>query len=337
MSRARSAFSSPESSPPVSPNTKIDNADNSSTLQGLAASVKLLLKLIEDHNEACTKDYDGRKMQRVASMITIVDEVKSRIQKSQAFVKRREISLRRCNTELRAHQHNPHLPKDPKKLLPHHHEPSLSCPSSPTDEKEILRMELSASLAARKSLEKMFSSLGKEKEIMASELARKVHELNGIEEHLNDLKAQNKLLLAKVQTCAAEHKCMNQSDLGLGTSSADQEDNVALEERNKALSAHLLKSLGGYRLLKRRLKNAQEEKEGIIEKMLEMDEQAKIGLYRIAELRKRISENEEQRTLVLGLDEELSALEDVFRGFEKFMFVKDRQDRAITSHDQLYD
>ncbi|KAI3919345.1 hypothetical protein MKW92_032291 [Papaver armeniacum] len=325
MSRARSAFSSPESSPPVSPNTKIDNADNSSTLQGLAASVKLLLKLIEDHNEACTKDYDGRKMQRVASMITIVDE-------------RREISLRRCNTELRAHQHNPHLPKDPKKLLPHHHhESSLSCPSSPTDEKEILRMELSASLAARKSLEKMFSSLGKEKEIMASELARKVHELNGIEEHLNDLKAQNKLLLAKVQTCAAEHKCMNQSDLGLGTSSADQQDNVALEERNKALSAHLLKSLGGYRLLKRRLKNAQEEKEGIIEKMLEMDEQAKIGLHRIAELRKSISENEEQRTLVLGLDEELSTLEDVFRGFEKFMFVKDRQDRANTSHDQLYD
>ncbi|KAB1207748.1 hypothetical protein CJ030_MR7G017749 [Morella rubra] len=75
------------------------------------------------------------------------------------------------------------------------------------DEKEIgLRKELNASLAARKSLEMLYSSLGKEKEIMASELSRKVQELSGMEELINDLKAQNEMLRAKVQTCAEEHK-----------------------------------------------------------------------------------------------------------------------------------
>ncbi|OVA13242.1 hypothetical protein BVC80_753g12 [Macleaya cordata] len=287
-----------------------------STYVGLAANVKLLLKLIEDHNEACTKDYDGRKTQRVASMITILDEVKSRIQKSQSLGKRREAALRRCNTELRANRGSPPH-GDRSRFL------NDSTMMTTADEKEMLRRELSACMTARKSLERMFSSLGKEKEIMASELARKVHELNGIEEHVNDLKAQNELLLAKVQACAAEHKGRKQSAC-VGDITT-QEDNVALEERNKALSEKLLKSLDGYRSLKRRLKEAQEEKECVQEQMEEMVEQAAIGLNRIVGLRRRIAEGKEQP---YEIEEELSVLEDIFRSFDTLKLSENGPNRA---------
>lgn len=317
MSSKGRTNSSPDLSPIITSN--LDGPDGSLILQGLAANVKLLLKLIEDHNEACTKDYDGRKTQRVATMITILDEVKSRIQKSQSLGKRREAALRRCNTELRANRGSP----------PHGDRPRLlNDPPSPGDEKEILRRELSACMTARKSLERMFSSLGKEKEIMAAELARKVHELNGIEEHVNDLKAQNELLLAKVQACAAEHKGRKHSAC-VGDNFTTQEDNVALEERNKALSENLLKSLDGYRSLKRRLREAQEEKECVQEQMAEMAEQAAIGLNRVAVLRRRIAEGKEQP---YEIEEELSTVEDMLRSFETFKLSENGPNRYVNCH-----
>ncbi|KAJ6949667.1 hypothetical protein NC651_003600 [Populus alba x Populus x berolinensis] len=45
------------------------------------------------------------------------------------------------------------------------------------------------------------ASDGKEREIMAAELARKVHELNETEELVYDLKSQNETLMAKLQAC----------------------------------------------------------------------------------------------------------------------------------------
>ncbi|KAL7131115.1 hypothetical protein ABFS83_13G177200 [Erythranthe nasuta] len=171
----------PNSTPksPQSPITSTQEYDDSA-LQGVAAHVKLLLKLIQDHKEACGKEKnDRRRMLRVATMMTILDTVRARIQKCQSFGKRKP-ELRRCNTDLRANQ-------------------SSSGDAAVVDEKEKLRRELSASLATRKSLEIMCSSLGKEKEIMAAELSRKVQELKGLEELLDDLKAQNQILLDKVR------------------------------------------------------------------------------------------------------------------------------------------
>ncbi|KAI3958757.1 hypothetical protein MKX01_023433 [Papaver californicum] len=302
------------SSPDLTPlATNLDNCDPSLILQGLAANVKLLLKLIEDHNEACTKDFDDRKMQRVASMITILDEVKTRIQKSQNFGnKRREAALRRCNTELRANRGS----SPNRRLL---HEPS-------TDEKETLKRELNACTMARKSLERMFTGLGKEKEIMAAELARKTHELNAIEEHVNDLKAQNESLLAKLQACAIEHKGRNQSGQG-DHHNFTKEDNVNLEKRNKTLSENLVKSLDGYRSLKRRLREAHEEKEKVNEKMEEMSEQAEIGLNRIIGLQQCIAELKENSPL--EIEYELSALEDIFRCFETLKISHDGRDESL--------
>ncbi|KAK0579838.1 hypothetical protein LWI29_032278 [Acer saccharum] len=189
MSQVR-ALSSPELAATI-----LTDRPEDMSLEGIATNVKLLLKLIQDHTEASTRDLDDRKIQRVAGMMTILDDVKARIQKSQSM-KNRKAELRRCNTDLRPNHGVSAAPRD-KKQADH---PAI------TDEKEKLRRQLYASLAARKSLENMCSSLGKEKEIIASELARKVQELEGTEELINDLKAQNETLLGKLQHCASEHK-----------------------------------------------------------------------------------------------------------------------------------
>lgn len=234
--------------------------------------------MIYDHNEASTKDQDTWKMQRVASMMTILDDVKARIQKSQSSSKR---ELRRCNTDLK-----PNRPGRDKKA---------GESSSIPDDKDTLRKALSTSFAARKALEMMCSSLGKEKEIIASELARKVQQLNGMEELLADLKAQNEILLAKVQACASEHKERR--------SAGETQGNAALQERNKELSEQLLKSLDGYRSLKRKYRDVQEENNGLHNTIAEIEGQVKVQLESIWELKARMNEQ------TVNHEEEISAIE----------------------------
>jgi len=275
MSRAR-AFSSPDLAPP--PSTSHIERPEECSLEGIATNIKLLLKLIQDHSEASTKENDDRKLQRVGGMIKIIEDVKSRIEKCQSTGKKKE--LRRCNTDLR-----PNIPRDKKS-----HEPIA-------DEKERLRKELSASLAARKSLEIMCSSLGKEKEIMASELSKKVQELCGMEELISDLKAQNEMLMGKVQTCVEEHM------KGQG--------NAGLQERNRALSEQLLKSLDGYRSLKRKFKDVKEENNGILATMEEMGMEVQAGLDRVRSFRQQMGSMNEEAVDI----EEISALENMFEGF----------------------
>ncbi|KAK3206809.1 hypothetical protein Dsin_020855 [Dipteronia sinensis] len=294
MSQVR-AFSSPELAA-TSSTTQTDRPEDLS-LEGIATNVKLLLKLIQDHAEASTRDLDDRKIQRVAGMMTILDDVKARIQKSQSL-KNRKAELRRCNTDLRPNRGVSAAPRDKKQA----DQPSV------TDEKEKLRRQLYASLAARKSLEIMCSSLGKEKEIIASELARKVQELNGTEELINDLKAQNETLLGKLQHCASEHKEKRPSCSGREII----QGNAALQERNKALSEQLLKSLDGYRSLKRKYKDAQQENVSIRSTMEEMRQEVEAGLEQINGFRQRIATREEQ----LDIEAEVSALEHMFESFK---------------------
>lgn len=260
---------------------------------GVSTNIKLLLKLVQDHNEACAKDInDERKLQRVAGMMTnILDDVKFRIQKSQSSSKKREAKLRRCNTELRrcnTELKPGHVPRD-KKVT-----------EAGSEDKQKMRRELNASLATQKTLERMCSSLGKEKEIMAGELAKKVHELSGTEELVNDLKAQNEMLLGKVQSFVVE-----QID-------TEAPGNAALQERNKALSDQLLKSIDGYRSLKRKLKEALEENAGLHTTLEELGEDVAAGLTQIRSFRQRIANGSES----VDIEEEISALEDMFERFE---------------------
>ena len=79
-------------------------------------------------------------------MMTILDDLTTRIQKAQQKSSSSgKKELKRCNTELKP-RHNPNK-NDPRDVQ--------------------LRKELSASMAARKSLQMMCSSLGKEKDMMA--------------------------------------------------------------------------------------------------------------------------------------------------------------------------
>ncbi|CAN8308527.1 unnamed protein product [Cochlearia groenlandica] len=289
MSRLR-AFSSPDLVPSdsesiTSPTTPTENQSHQdSGLQGISTNVKLLLKLVQDHNEATSKQRDEWKIQRVNTMMTILDDLKTRIQKSQEQSSSSgKKELRRCNTELKPRQ-------DPTKnpLKPSHND---------SDDVQKLRRELNASIASRKSLQMMCSSLGKEKEIMAVELSRKAHEVSGMEELISDLKAQNEKLLKKVQNCAVEHN-----------NKEKQIDNVGGQGRNRELSEQLLKSIDGYRSLKRRYKEVQEENESMRQVLRDSEEKVNVGTQRLSELHEKITREDE-----VNLENEISDLEKLFQ------------------------
>ncbi|KAI3455957.1 hypothetical protein Pfo_012620 [Paulownia fortunei] len=302
------ANSSPELAP--APTTSEQQYDDSA-LEGVAAHIKLLLKLIQDHKDACDKEKNGRRrMLRVATMMTILDTVRTRIQKCQSFGNRRsEAELRRCNTDQLRPNHAPREKRHGGELV--------------ADEKEKLRRELSASLAARKSLEIMCSSLGKEKEIMAAELTRKVQELSGMEELINDLKAQNETLLEKVRECALEHKdktCVG----GSGGGGGEPQGNAALQDRNKVLSEQLLRSLDGYRLMKRKLKEAQEENMMMCSTMDEMGAKVVTSLERVRSFKERMPLSSGSNPAV-DVQEEILALETMFECFQMLVAKHDQQ------------
>ncbi|XVE94249.1 hypothetical protein REPUB_Repub01dG0265300 [Reevesia pubescens] len=294
FNRGGKAFSSPEIAGSSHSHSPEMPAARDITFEGIAANVKLLLKLIQEQSHASKgSDLDDRRTQRVAGMITILDDVKTRIQKYSPPVTVKE--FRRCNTDLR-----PQLaPRDKK-----------SADVVIDDEKEKLRRELHASSTARKSLEAMCSCLGKEKKIMASELSRKVQELNGMEELINDLKAQNQTLLAKVQACAEEHrdkKSGGETQVGINAGAA------ALQARNKALSEQLLKSLDGYKSLKRKYKDVKEENLGFQATMEELGVEVATGLGRIHKLKHQLAATEEAEKS--DIEKEISELECMFQSF----------------------
>ncbi|XP_073049311.1 uncharacterized protein [Primulina eburnea] len=234
----------------------------------------LLLKLIQDHKNACDKDKnDSRRMLRVATMMTILDRVRSRIQKCQSIGnKRSEAELRRCDTDVRRDS----IPRDTK----NGNEPV-------DDEKERLKRELNSCLATQKSLSVMCTGLGKEREIMATQLSLKVHELNEMEDLIIELKKQNERLLDKVRGCASEHKEKRLFNGMAGR--GESQGNVALQERNKELSEQLLKSLEGYRSIKKKLREAQEENMVMHSTIDEMGAKVITSIEKVRRFKERIS------------------------------------------------
>ncbi|CAN1302427.1 hypothetical protein LINPERPRIM_LOCUS25450 [Linum perenne] len=255
---------------------------------GISANVKLLLKVIQDHNEASSREYDERKPQRVAGMITILDDIKGRLEKSQSTSKKRVAQLRRCNTDLRPNR------AGQKQVEKKPDQTSMNM----IDDKEKLKKQLSLSLAARKSR--------KEKVIMGAELARRVSELSEMEEMVNLLKAQNDTLLSKLQTSDQSN-----SEIHNG-------NNVALQDRNKVLSDQLLKSLESYKALKRKFKSAKEESSRFRETV---GEEAATGLAKIRSLKVRMVNKVDE---CVNIDGEICALEEIF---EQFM-VKVLEDKS---------
>lgn len=257
-------------------------------MEGIATNVKLLLKLIEDHNGNSPRDNDLRKSHRVNGMISILDEVRSRIQRCQGNINRRA-EFRRSNSDIKS---SIVTSKDKR------------VPDLITDEKERLRRELQSSLVARHSLQVMCSSLGKEKQIMASELARKAQELTEMEELVSDLKEENETLMMKLQDCNSEHHNKDKS------SGVEMEGNIALQERNKALTEQLQRSLDGYKSLKRKFRDTREENREFHAAMEQMEVDVQAGIDRIRGLN-----NAEMITTddaeTKNIKEEISALEQM--------------------------
>ncbi|CAN1141367.1 hypothetical protein LINPERHAP2_LOCUS12453 [Linum perenne] len=300
------AFSSPDlpnvvnSNPPSTSQPQVLQDYN---LEGISANVKLLLKVIQDHNEASSREYDERKPQRVAGMITILDDIKGRLEKSQSTSKKRVAQLRRCNTDLRPNR------AGQKQVEKKPDQTSMNM----IDDKEKLKKQLSLSLAARKSLELLCSSLGKEKVIMGAELARRVSELSEMEEMVNLLKAQNDTLLSKLQTSDQSN-----SEIHSNIIKSHDGNNVALQDRNKVLSDQLLKSLESYKALKRKFKSAKEESSRFRETV---GEEAATGLAKIRSLKVRMVNKVDE---CVNIDGEICALEEIF---EQFM-VKVLEDKS---------
>ncbi|KAK6150116.1 hypothetical protein DH2020_017641 [Rehmannia glutinosa] len=258
------------------PTTSKQQYDDSA-LEGVAAHIKLLLKVIQDHKDACKNEKnDRRRLLRVATIITILDTIKTRIQKCQSFGNK------------------------------------ISQAEMVVNEKEMLRRQLSASLAARKSLEIMCSSLGKEKEIMSLELSRKVQELSGMEEFINDIKAQNETLVERLQECALKHKDMKCVS------------SLAFQERNNVLSEQLLRSLDGYQLMKRKLKEAQEDNMMMCGNMDEMGAKIVMCLEKVRRFKERMLLSSDSDREV-DVQEEILSLENMFECFEMLVVKTDQK------------
>ncbi|XP_022727040.1 uncharacterized protein LOC111282980 [Durio zibethinus] len=95
------AFSSPEIARSSHAQTP---TDQDAKFEGIGAHVKLLLKLVHEQSHASNGELDDRRTQRVPGMITILDDVKTRIQKYSPPVGKSLKEFRRCNTDLRPHR-----------------------------------------------------------------------------------------------------------------------------------------------------------------------------------------------------------------------------------------
>ncbi|KAL3504105.1 hypothetical protein ACH5RR_033946 [Cinchona calisaya] len=173
------------------------------------------------------------------------------------------------------------------------------------DENNLLK-ELVTSLAARESLETMCLRLEKERKFLAGELAKKVEELNVMEEIVNDLKAQNEKLFEKVKESYALDRRENTFGLVVG---AEIQAHAILKQRNRTLSDHLLRALEGYRLLKKKLKEAVEENFEARSTMQELVVEVRASMERLRGFKEQISSGIDCSD---SIEEEFAQLEHIF-------------------------
>ncbi|KAL1327991.1 hypothetical protein HN51_037960 [Arachis hypogaea] len=254
-------------------------------LEGVATNMKLLLKLIEDYNGS--KESDQHKIQRVNGIMSILDETRGRVQRFQMNnMKTNQIKreLRRSNSDIKSSS------------------VVIAREKTITDEKERMRRELQSSFVVRQSLQALCSSLGKEKQIMACELARKAQELAEMEELVADLKEQNEMLMKKLNS-------------NIKIDEGGNRNNVVLHEMNRTLTHQLQISLDGYRSLKIKYMETQEENRDIHADMEEMEVQVQAGIQRLQGLKKiaeMIAKNDKERKAIkdqiLALEQLLASL-----------------------------
>lgn len=226
---------------------------------------------------------NAKLLTRLTEDFTGAGEMQSQVQKVNV-TRRREAELRRCNTDLRrgAPQRDKAKPLDPA--------------ANDTPDAQKLRRELFSSFNARRNLERMCASLSREKEFIAAELARKVRELGEAEELVEDIRRQNAALLEKLKTFAPREN-------GDGGDGEGRTHNSALQERNKALTEQLLRSVDAGRVMKRRLAEVQEENARVAEVTMAV---ARL----VSRIREKMNAGDAE------LEEEVKSLERVLIGLQ---------------------
>lgn len=190
------------------------------------------------------------------------------------------------------------------------------------DEKEMLRKALSASLAARKSLELSCTNLVEDKKIMTIEITRTTHLIKETEERINDLKDHNQLLAKKVKKCKCEHRnkrgygSNNNNTSAAAAALKERQEKTILLERNKTLSDHLVTALNKYRSMEMKERILQQKNTIIRAEMEVITGEVKAGLEEF----NRLKENMASRTdAPANIREEITRLEHVFERFQKMV------------------
>jgi hypothetical protein len=109
-----------------------------------------------------------------------------------------------------------------------------------------------------------------------------------------------------VQNCAVEHNKEKKEDID-GPGPGD--NNVPLQGRNKELSEQLLKSIDGYRSLKRKYKDVQDENGSMRRALRDYAEGVNVGTQRLTKLHEKITREDE-----VNIENEISNLEKLFQG-----------------------
>lgn len=221
--------------------------------------------------------------------MTILENVRFKIQSSHQFqVKTAETDLINQSSS-NAHKYD----EDD------HHDVAID------EETEKLRKALNLSLAAQRNLEIFCINLGKEKDIMSTELNKKVNLMNGMEEFVRELEAENQSLSDRVRECVFMHTSEESGTNG-AVKAPNNNNILELQERNKALSKHLHCTRDRYQSVKNKKKELQEQNTTICAQMDEIRCEVKTGLQRLNGLKQ-----------ITTASDEIAQLERVFECFQR--------------------
>lgn len=254
--------------------------------------MRLLLKIIEEHKVATNNNRnDGKKMLRAATMMTILENIRLKIQSSHPFqVEGAEKDLiRRCSSNSDFQQKDVGGGGDNHD---HHIVPI-------DEERDRLRKSLDSSLAQRRSLEIFFTNLLKQRDMMSNELSKKVNLMNGMEEFVQELEAENQSLSDKVRKCVSLHSTEEYD-------TKDEDYIQLLREKNRALSNDLQCTRDRLQSIKVKTKELDDENNTIYEQMNEISGEVNAALHRLNRLKQ-----------IKVASDEIAQLEQVLECFKR--------------------
>lgn len=261
--------------------------------------MRLLLKIIEEHKVATNNNInDGKKMLRAATMMTILENIRLKIQSSHPFQIEgaEKILIRRCSSNSDFQQKDVGGGSGSSSGGGDNHDHHIV----PIDEeRDRLRKSLDSSLAQRRSLEIFFTNLRKERDMMSNELSKKVNLMNGMEEFVQELEAENQSFSVKVRECVFLH----------GTEESDTKDVdniVQLREKNRALSNDLQCTRDRLQSIKAKTKELNDQNNTINGQMSEISGEVNAALQRLNRLKQ-----------IKVASDEIAQLEQVLECFQR--------------------